>query len=137
MNRRTEEGQATVLVLGMTMVVMGVLGVSVDGTKAFIHRRTLQSAADAAALAGASELDAVRYYSSKGRTVSLDPSAARAAALRWLTLRGLQVRATVRVEGDAVTVTLRDRVPTLFLRMIGLDEVPVAVEAASIPAPVP
>lgn len=132
-----EEGQATILVLGLTMVVLGVLGITVDGTKAFIHRRTLQSVADAAALAGASELDAGRYYSSKGRVLQLDPSAARSAALRWLALRGVPSRTSVRVEGNSVVVTLRGTVPTLFLRIVGLQEVPVAVEAASAPSAVP
>jgi uncharacterized membrane protein len=137
MTRATERGQATILVLGMTMLVFGVVGLAVDGTKAFIYRRTLQSAADAAALAGAGELDTLRYYSSKGREVRLDAAAADRAARRWLALRGLKARSAVRAEEGRVTVTLRGEVPTLFLRIIGLNEVPVAVEAASAPAAVP
>lgn len=137
MIRSHENGQATILVLGMTMVVLGVLGLTVDGTKAFIYRRTLQSVADAAALAGASELDALRYYSSKGRVVRLDPTAAHSAALRWVKLRGMPARASVRVDEGSVVVTIRGTVPTLFLRVIGLEEVPVAVEAASAPTAAP
>lgn len=137
MIRSHENGQATILVLGMTMVVLGVLGLTVDGTKAFIYRRTLQSVADAAALAGASELDALRYYSSRGRVVRLDQTAAHSAALRWVELRGMPARASVRVDEGSVVVTLRGTVTTLFLRIIGLEEVPVAVEAASAPTAVP
>lgn len=137
MTHRSEHGQATVLVLGLTLVVFGVIGLAVDGTKAFIYHRTLQSAADAAALAGAGELDAIRYYASKGREVRVDEAAAGAAARRWLALRGLQAQVAVEADADRVTVRLRSEVPTLFLRIIGLDEVPVAVEAASAPARVP
>jgi len=137
MTANAERGQATILVLGMTMLVFGVIGLAVDGTRAFIFRRTLQSAADAAALAGAGELDAVRYYASRGRAVKVDVAAAGAGARKWLALRGLKVRSVVEVEANRVTVRLRGEVPTLFLRILGLDEVPVAVEAASAPAAVP
>ena len=132
-----QRGQATILVLGMTMVVFGIVGVVIDGTKGFIARRTLQSTADAAAMAGAAELDTARYYASKGRTIILDPRAADAAARRWLDLRGLRADGAVRVADRRIVVTLRASVPTLFLRVIGVDELPVAVEAASAPAPVP
>ena len=126
-----ERGQATVLVLGMTMVVFGIVGISVDGTRAFIHRRTLQSAADAAALAGAGELDASRYYASRGRAVTLDPASAEGTAYRYLRLRGLEARSRVEVVGDRVVVTLRSAIPTLFLRVVGVGKLPVAAEAAS------
>lgn len=125
------------LVLGMTMVVFGIAGVAVDGTKAFIARRTLQSAADAAALAGAGELDTGRYYASRGRAVIVDPNGAASAARRWLALRGLQAKAAVQVTEDRVTVTLRGEVPTLFLRVVGVDRLPVAAQAASSPSSVP
>lgn len=137
MIHKNERGQATILVLGMTMVVFGVVGLAVDGTKAFIFRRTLQSAADSAALAGGGELDATRYYSTKGRSVRLDPRAAEAAARKWLALRGLEARTAVQTSEERVIVTLRGQVETSFLRIIGLNRLPVAVEAASSPATPP
>lgn len=66
------------------MLVFATSGLAIDGTRAFLYRRTLQSAADAAALAGAGELDATRYYASKGRAVRIDPRAAEEVARRWL-----------------------------------------------------
>lgn len=115
----------------MTMVVFGIVGVAVDGTRAFVFRRTLQSAADAAALAGAGELDTQRYYSTRGRSVSLDPGSAEATAHKLLALRGLGAQTHVRVAEDRVTVTLRSTIPTLFLRVVGVTKLPVAAEAAS------
>ena len=125
------------IVLGMTMVVLAVAGLAIDGTRAFLVRRTLQSAADAAALAGAGEIDRVNYYVSSGRRIRLDPHAARRAAARWLALRALQTDASVDASIDTVVVTLRGRVRTQFLRLIGIEEIPVAVEAASSPVSVP
>jgi uncharacterized membrane protein len=130
-------GQATVLVLGMTMLVMAVAGLAVDGTKAFLFRRTLQSAADAAAIAGASEVDADRYYSTKGRSVQVDASKAGSVVRRMLSLRGLEARASVSSSEERVVVVLRGQVRTLFLRLIGIRTVPVAVEAASEPLSIP
>ena len=119
------------------MIVFAVTGLAVDGTRAFLLRRTLQSAADAAALAGASELDRDQYYVSRGRAIEIDPGAARRVARRWLDLRSLAVEAGITASASRVTVTLRSEVPTLFLRLIGLSSIPVAVEAASAPAAFP
>lgn len=134
--KRDEKGQATILVVGMMMLVLATSGLAVDGTRAFLYRRTLQSAADAAALAGAGEVDTTRYYASKGRSVTLDAGSADAAR-RWLALRGLDARPVVTIARDRVIVVLRGTVPTIFLRLIGLTKVPVAVEAASAPSSVP
>jgi hypothetical protein len=134
---REERGQTTILVVGITMVVFSVIGLAVDGTRAFLHRRTLQSAADAAALAGASELDRRAYYSSRGRGVSIEVDAARRAAARWLELRSLPAEAAITSSPTRVTVVLRGEIPTLFLRLIGLTRVPVAAEAASTPVVFP
>ena len=135
--KRRERGQTTIFVIGMVVIVFAVIGLAVDGTRAFLHRRTLQSAADAAALAGASELDRDQYYASRGRAIEIDPGVARRAASRWLDLRSLPVEAGISANTSRVTVTLRSEVATLFLRLIGLSRVPVAVEAASAPAAFP
>ena len=132
-----ERGQVTVLVVGMTMVVFAVAGLAVDGTRAFIYRRTLQSAADAAALAGASELDKQSYYLSAGREVVVDPAGARQVAYRSLRSRGLPVRASVDSTDTEVGVVLRGSLDTMFLRLVGFERMPVAVEAVSSPVAVP
>lgn len=119
------------------MIVLAVIGLAVDGTRAFLHRRTLQSAADAAALAGASELDRDHYYVSRGRAIQIDPGAARRAASRWLELRSLPAEAAISASRSRVTVILRSEISTLFLRLVGLTRVPVAAEAASAPAAFP
>jgi Flp pilus assembly protein TadG len=132
---RSESGQATVLVLGLAIVVFAVTGLAVDGTRAFVARLTLQNAADAAALASAGELDVGGFYSSGGSELRLDAAGARALAYRYLGARGLSGEAVVDADEAAVTVVLRDEVATSFLGLVGVDALPVAAEARAEPIP--
>jgi Flp pilus assembly protein TadG len=129
----SERGQAAVLVIGLALVTFMVAGLAVDGTRAFIYRRTLQNVADGAALAAASEIDENLYHSSGGRRVIIDGRAARSTAIRLLSRRGLDVRASVVSESDSVELVVRGQVPTMFLALAGIQEVPVAVAARAEP----
>ncbi len=122
------------MAIGLALVSFAVAGVAVDGTRAFLARRTLQNAADSSALAGASEIDARAYYSSSGRTVRLDPGVSRRVAEEWLARRGLTARA-ILTDASGVSVTLRDELDTTFLRLVGMDEIRVAAQASAEPAP--
>jgi Flp pilus assembly protein TadG len=128
-----QRGQAAVLVIGLALVTFMVAGLAVDGTRAFIYRRTLQNAADGAALAAASEIDKNRYYSSGGKRVILDGRAARETAIRLLSRRGLDVRASVVAGSDSVELVVRGEIPTMFLALAGIREVSVAVAARAEP----
>jgi uncharacterized membrane protein len=128
-----ERGQTTVLALALALVCFGVAGLVVDGTRAFIHRRTLQNAADAAALAGANRLDLANFYRSEGASRRLDLVDARRAAMEMLGRRGLRAEARIQVSGRRTAIILRSEVPTGLLRMIGIRAIPVAVEAVSEP----
>jgi Flp pilus assembly protein TadG len=128
-----EAGQTTILVLGLAMLCFAIAGIAVDGTRAWLYRRTLQNAADASVLAGAAELDRASYYSSAGEIVELDPVAARAAAGEWLAKRGLPVRSLVEADTGGVRVEVRGSVDTTFLSLIGVAKLPVAAEARAEP----
>ena len=130
---RGESGQVAVLVLGLALVCFAIAGLAVDGTRVFLARRTLQNAADAAATAGAGQLDRRGYYRSGGRSVDLDPEAARRTAARWLAARGVTSDAAIDSDATSVTVLLRDEVATSWLGLVGIREIPVAVVARSRP----
>src|SRR5439155_11870816 len=51
MRRKHQSGQAIVLIALMIMVLIGMLGLAIDGGRAYIDRRELQDAVDAAVLA--------------------------------------------------------------------------------------
>jgi hypothetical protein len=128
-----EHGQATVLVIGLSLVVFAIAGLAVDGTRAFLLRRSLQSSADAAALAAAAELDEAAYYASGGKVAVLDEPAARRSAADWLQSRGLPLKAEVAIAPDRVEVVVRAVVPTTFLGLAGITEIPVAARADASP----
>jgi hypothetical protein len=128
-----QSGQVTVLVLGLALVTFAVAGLAVDGTRAFLLRRTLQNAADSSALAAAGELDRRGYYAGSGHETELDPGRARVMAVRWLTTRGIKAGFTIGAEPEGVRVRLRSRMPTSFLGLVGIRSVTVAVEAVAEP----
>lgn len=121
------------LVLGLALVTFAVAGLAVDGTRAFLHRRTLQNAADSAALAAAGEIDRNLYYSSAGRAVTLDPNAAASAAGQWIRRRGINADVSLGVSRSSVDVTLTGSLPTTFLGLIGIEEINVAARATAEP----
>lgn len=130
---RSEEGQVAVLVVGLALVAFAVAGVAVDGTRAWLARRTLQNAADSSSLAGASELDRRAYYTSSGTEIVLEPATARAVAAEWLARRGLDARASISADTTSVEVVLRDELATTFLGLVGIKSIPVAAQATAEP----
>ena len=128
-----QTGQATVFVLGMALVALGVTAFAIEGTRAFLMRRTLQNAADAAAVAGASQLDRSSYYASGGRETLVDVTLAETTAASWLERRGLDVDAAVEATPEEVRIVLRTDLPTPFLRLVGIDSVPVSGSATAEP----
>ena len=131
--RGNEEGQVAPLALGLALVLFAVAGLAVDGTRAFLFRRTLQNAADAAALAGAGEVDRSTYYNSGGSEVVLDPGRATEVAFRWLRARGVAAASGITSSSTRVSVTLKGTSPTLFLRLVGLQQVSVGATAEAEP----
>lgn len=127
-----ERGQTTVMALGLAIVLFAVTGVAIDGTRAFLHRRTLQSAADAAVLGSVVTFDTAALYERGG--IAIDAQGARSQVLRSIRERGLaRAVADISVSVDEVVLVLRDRVPTSFLSLVGVRSIPVAVEAAAEP----
>jgi uncharacterized membrane protein len=129
----SEGGQVTVMVLGLAIVTFAVAGLAIDGTRVFLARRTLQNAADASALAAASEIDRPALYRSAGSGVVLDAGAARRVAAEWLDRRGLAMRASISADESTVAVTLRSEVPTTVLGVVGVSTIGVAARAEAQP----
>jgi hypothetical protein len=131
--KQDERGQIVVLTLGLVLLCFAISGLAVDGTRSFLARRTLQNAADSAALAGAGALDQDTLYESGGRTVAIDEGLAEREAALILRRRGISARAAISADEGHVRVLLRTEVPTSFLRLIGISSM--AVGADSVAAP--
>jgi hypothetical protein len=128
-----EQGQTTILIVGLSLLAFSVAGLAIDGTRAFILRRSLQNAADSATVAGAGELDRDTYYSSQGKKILLDPSAATGVAESYISRRVIPAESTVEADVEGVYVVVRAESPTTFLRLIGIAAIPVAVESRAEP----
>ena len=80
----SEDGQILVLTVVVALALLAILGLVADGGLVLARHRELQGVADAAARAGAAQLDEASYRASNGRTATLNPTQAQAAAGRYL-----------------------------------------------------
>jgi len=107
--RRGEEGQMTVLIVGFTVVVLMMIVVVTDISKAFLVRRDLDATADGAVLAAANGLAAVYAQPGAGGNAAIDPDQARQLTADYLddvaaSNRFDDLDWSVDVEGTTVTV---------------------------------
>ena len=128
-----ERGQVMPLVIGFAVLLFAIAGVAVDGAKMWLLRRGLQATVDAAALAAATQVEVDQFYAMGGDNARLDPSAVVLAAREVLDRRGLAAASRVTLEGDLVRATVRGRLRTSFLSLIGVDELPVVATATATP----
>lgn len=128
---RDERGQALVLLAVFLPALLALSGLVADGGWLFAQRRSLQNAADAAAVSGAMALDERLYRSSAGAQVRLDAARARAEAERALAGRGLAV--AVRASGRRVEVEVSREARTLFLGALGVGGFRISASASAEP----
>ncbi len=125
-----DDGQVLVMVALMMVGVVSVVGLVSDGGLVFAQRRDLQNVADAAAAAGAMQIDEA-VYRSTGEVV-LDEQLARDAAVLYLDAEdGLDY--VVNVLPDRVEVAVSRQATTGFLRVIGIDGIEVSASASAEP----
>jgi len=114
-----ERGQVIVLVAVLMVALVAVVGLVTDGGMVFTQRRDLQNVADAAALAGAMQIDESAYRASGGTAVVLDEQAARGAAVEYLQAEG-GLAYQVSVTPARVDVSVSRQASTGFLRVLGI-----------------
>jgi hypothetical protein len=113
--RSDERGTATLLIIGLALVLAMMAGVLTDASAAYLKRQGLDTLADGAALtaADAAASGAETYGAGLGADLHLDGATARAAALDYLrrvgafaTFPGLTVDVTVDATTDRVVVVV-------------------------------
>lgn len=127
-----ESGQVIVLVAVLMVALVAVVGLVTDGGMVFTQRRDLQNVADAAALAGAMQIDENAYRASGGTAVVLDEQAARAAAVVYLQAEG-GLAYQVSVTPARVDVSVSRQANTGFLRVLGISGVQINAAATAEP----
>jgi hypothetical protein len=123
--RREDDGQLLLLVLAYTVIAAMLITVVVDVSQAYLYRRSLLAAADAAALSAANQPDLAAVYTGDGSTVlPLSKRGTVRAVEQYADDAELADRfhdfevVTVDTDGTAVTVTLRAVVPLPFVNVV-------------------
>ncbi|MGH9025650.1 MAG: pilus assembly protein TadG-related protein [Acidimicrobiia bacterium] len=115
----SERGSVTIWMLGLCLMMLLLGGLSLDLWRAFSDRRSLASAADAAAVAGASAIDIDTFRATN--EVQLNPELAEARARASLAAQ-LDQRALrgARIQADLhhVVVEAQGRVEFTLLNLI-------------------
>lgn len=125
-----ERGQVMVFVAILMTGLISVVGLVTDGGIVFSQRRDLQNAADAAALAGAMQIDESAYRAS-GQVV-LNERAAREIATQYLQDEG-DLDYSVQVSPTGVEVSVSRQASTSFLRIVGINGVVISASSSAAP----
>jgi Flp pilus assembly protein TadG len=128
-----EAGQVLVLAVVFALGLLVLLGLVTDGGLVFAARRDLQRTADAAARAGAAQLDETAYRASGGTTAQLNPQQATSAAHRYLHAAGFGGHAEVAADTGAVTVVVATTMRPPVLGALGVGPVRLAARALARP----
>jgi len=129
-----DEGSVTLWLLGVSIMLIALGGISVDLWRSFSARRALAAGADAAALAGASAIDEDRYRGS-GIVVLLPSVAERRARDSLAAQRDQAARrdADVTATEQSVTVVVHGRVGFTLLGILSQGSFELEVAATAVP----
>ena len=123
-------GQVVLWVAIMLPLFLAIVGLAIDGGTLFAARRRAQNAADAAARAGAQQID-IDYYRATGE-IRLDQGWARYESRRYLAEQG-EPDASIDTTGQQVMVAVRRDVPLSFLKLVGVGDVSIGATAVAEP----
>jgi Flp pilus assembly protein TadG len=124
-----EEGYVTLYVVIITVAIMAMAGLLIDGGKAIAAREKAADVAQQAARAASDQLSPNGLRAGQPADLAPDPARAAAAAQRVLVLSGVTGRVTFH--GDTAVVTATVNVKTSILSAIGITELSGTAHAAS------
>ena len=128
MTRDGERGQATVFVALTLVALCGAAAIGVDVGRGYLAQFRLQSATDAAALAGAWCL-----APAGGSTPPPQCASAVAAAQTYAQANGApNATVTLNAARTEVIVQAKTSVPTTFARVLGIDTIPVQTQSRAV-----
>lgn len=85
MRRRSQDGQAAVMIIGFAVVALLMVAVAVDASAAYLRRQGLDNLADGAALAAADGVQGRQVYEGGlGERARIDPEVARGYVADYL-----------------------------------------------------
>jgi len=126
-----DRGSITAYLLIMTVALVVLAGLVLDGGAALTAHGTAADTAQQAARAGADALDEQSLRATTPAGLTTNPAAAREAAAA--VLAAADVTGDITVTGTTVTVTARATKPTAILAIVGIDQVGGTATATAIP----
>jgi len=126
-----DRGSITAYLLIMTVALVVLAGLVLDGGAALTAHGTAADTAQQAARAGADALDEQSLRASAPAGLTTNPAAAREAAAA--VLAAADVTGDITVTGTSVTVTARATTPTAILAIVGINQVGGTATATAIP----
>ena len=127
--RDDDRGQITPWTIVGVLIVLILAGLVLDLGLGMSDKVRVLDLAQAAARAGAREIDLDTYR--RTGTVQLDPAQATTAARTFLAQAGVPGSATAST--TTVTVTITTRRPTQLLTLVGITSLPVSATATATP----
>ena len=125
---RPDSGRVTAFAVLFCTALLAVAGLVLDGGLAISARVQALDLAQAAARAGAQQLD-LRVYRTTG-VAQLDPGRAAQAARDWLAEAGANGQ-VIEATTDHVTVIVYRTQPTQLLHLVGVGELHVSATASA------
>jgi Flp pilus assembly protein TadG len=129
----SEDGQILVLTVVVALALLAILGLVADGGMILARHRELQGVADAAARAGAAQLDEASYRASNGRTATLNPTHAQAAARQYLRTVRFSGQTNIAANPSQVTIGLSEVVRPIIFSSVGIGPIRLAVHTVARP----
>ena len=131
---REEGGQTIVMVVIAFVVLTGMIGIVIDIGYAYKAQRDLQSAADAAALAGATQLPDASAATATATQYGASPSGGNAVTRATVT-ESITTACISSIPGcnpvNSVAVSETADVPTYFAKIFGLNSFKIHVKATA------
>lgn len=117
--RRLDDGGGiTVFVAICVLALLSIIGLAVDGGGKMRATERADYIATEAARAGGQAIDPAQAV--PGKTITVDPQAAQAAAQAYLNAADTTGTATVSADGKTLTVTTHGTYDTSFLSAVGI-----------------
>ncbi|MCY0923430.1 MULTISPECIES: pilus assembly protein TadG-related protein [unclassified Streptomyces] len=115
---RGDEGGIAIYTAVVTVALLGIIGLAIDGGGKLRATERADSVAMEAARAAGQAIDPASAVTGTG--VRVDPQAAQAAAQAYLSRAGTQGTTALSADGTQLTVTVHDTYATRFLAIVGV-----------------
>jgi hypothetical protein len=131
--RRRAPAQSTLWLVSTAFILVLAFGVVTDGAVLFATHRRALGLADAAARAGAGQVDVARLRLDPASPVRLDPAAARVTALDFIARQGPEASSEVAATPELIVVRVHVPASMAILHPFGRAVLDVVAEANAAP----